>query len=97
SIGQARTRRKLKNDAVVARKTEGDSRMSDRLQMHLMLDVPAFSVFRAQEFPARRHVVKKLAYFHLRSGCFAAVAHDADLSAIHDDLRSGNCLFLASR
>src|SRR5438132_13591693 len=73
SIGQRRGRGQLKRDAIVARERESDLSVADRLQMELVLDIPALGIFRAQKFAARRHVVKKRAHLHLRPGRFAAV------------------------
>ncbi len=65
--------------------------------MELVLDVPAFGVLRAKKFPAGGQIVKKRTHFDLRSRCFAAVAHDVDLTAVHDDLRAGNSVRFARR
>ena len=86
----------MKRDAIVARERESDLSVADRLQMELVLDIPALGIFRAQKFAARRHVVKKRAHLHLRPGRFAAVAHDVDLAAIDDDLSPGNRIRFAS-
>src|SRR5438094_510274 len=42
--------------------------MTDRLQMNLMFDVTAFSVFRAKKFSARGHVIKKRAHHDFARG-----------------------------
>src|SRR5206468_2288148 len=68
SIGQRRGRGQLKRDAIVARERESDLGVADRLQMELVLDVPALGIFRAQKFAARRHVVKKRTHLHFVPG-----------------------------
>src|SRR5207244_12097176 len=65
--------------------------MTDRLQMNLMFDVTAFSVFRAKKFSARGQVIKKRAHLDLGSWLFAAIAHDIDLTTVDDDLGSCDC------
>ena len=47
-------------------------------------------VFGAQEFSARRHIVKKRTHFDLRPRRFAAVAHRLDPSAVYQNFRAGD-------
>ena len=88
---------KLKDEAIVAHKGERNLRMTDGLEMNLVLDVAALGVFRAQEFSARRQIVKKRTHFHLRAGRFAAFAHDVDLAAVYHDLGAGDGIRFARR
>src|SRR5947207_355890 len=96
SIGQGRGRGQLKRNAIIARERESDLSMANRLQMELVLNIPALGIFRAQKLATRRYVVKKRAHLHLRPGRFAAVAHDVDLAAIDNDLGPGNRIWFAS-
>ena len=90
AVEQTRGGRQLQDDALVAHKHERDLRMPRRLEMKLVLDVAALCVFRAQEFPARRQIVKNRAHFNLRAGSFAAIAHRFDPAARYDDFRACN-------
>src|SRR5436309_15390793 len=65
--------------------------MTDCLQMNLMFDVTAFSIFRAKKFSACRQVIEKRAHLDLSSRRLAAIAHDIDLTAIDGDLGSCDC------
>jgi hypothetical protein len=47
-------RRELIDDVVIFDKGEASLRVTDRLQMQLMLDVAAFGILRAQKFAPRR-------------------------------------------
>ena len=69
--------------------------MADRLQMNLVFDIAALRVFGTEKFSARGQIIKKRAHLDLRSRRFAAIAHDVDLAAIHDDFRSGDRFWLA--
>src|SRR5438093_1570125 len=69
--------------------------MTDRLQMNLMFDVTAFSVFRAKKFSARGHVIKKRAHLDLSSWRLDAIAHDIDLTTVDNDLGSSECARLS--
>src|SRR4030095_1772607 len=69
--------------------------MTDCLQMNLMFDVTAFSIFRAKKFLASEQVRKKRAPLDVSSRRFPAVAHDVDLAAIDDDFGSCNCAGLS--
>src|SRR5262245_63238807 len=70
--------------------------MTDGLQMNLMFDVPAFSIFGTKKFSARGQVIKKRAHLDLSPRRFATVAHHVDLAAINDNLCSCNCARLSS-
>jgi hypothetical protein len=61
-----------------------------------MFDVTTLGIFGAKKFPARGQVIKKRANLDLSSGRFAAIAHDIDLAAVHDDLGSRNRASLSS-
>src|SRR6266849_8150784 len=89
--------RKLKYEPIVAHKGESNLGMSDRLEVELVLDVPTFGVLRAKKFPAGGQIVKKRTHLNLRSRCCAAVAHDVDLAAVHDDFGTGDSVRFARR
>src|SRR5437879_1222842 len=89
--------RKLKHEPSVPHKSESNLGMSDGLELELMLDGPAFCIFRAEKFSASGQVVKKRTHFDLRSRRFTAVAHDVDLAAIHDDFGASDRIRFASR
>ena len=76
--------------------------MTDRLQMNLMFDVAAFGILRTKKFSARWQVVKKRAHFDLGAWGFAAVAHNVDFAAIHNNFCPGDrtcftCTYAESR
>src|SRR5437763_17065483 len=96
SIGQRRGGGQLKRNTIIARERESDLSMANRLQMELVLNIPALGIFRAQKLATRRYVVKKRAHLHLRPGRFAAVAHAVHLAALDDDLSPGNGIRFAS-
>src|SRR5437016_13040133 len=82
SIGQRRGGGQLKRNTIIARERESDLRMANRLQMELVLNIPALGIFRAQKLATRRQLVKKRAPLQLRPGRFAGVAHECNLSPV---------------
>ena len=80
SFTQTRHGRQLESDSFVANESKRDLRMTDRLQMKLVFDLTGFGIFGAQEFPARRQIIKKRTHFDLRARRFATVAHRLDPS-----------------
>src|SRR5260370_1679183 len=97
SIGERSSCWKLKCQTIVARESESDFRVTDRLQMQLMFDVAALGIFGAKKFAAGWYVVEKRAHFHLRTARFSPLADGFDLAALYNDFTSGNCVPFAGR
>src|SRR6266513_4683051 len=82
SIGQRRGGWQLKRNTIIARERESDLSMANRLQMELVLNIPALGIFRAQKLATRRHVVKKQAHLHTRTEPLAVLDAVVDLANI---------------
>ncbi len=94
---QINRRGHLENDTIIPDKSECDFRVTDRLEMKLMFNVPAFGVFRAKEFSSRRHVIEYGTRLHLGAGRFSAIAHHIELAAVNQNLRPGDRARFACR
>ena len=81
--------RKLVDDPVVIHEDEADFRVPDGLEMHLVLDVAGFGIFRPQKLAARGKIVKERAHFDLRAWRVAGVLDGLDLSTVHDHFGAG--------
>src|SRR5881398_1070613 len=90
AVDQTRSRWQLEDHLFIPDIDKGDRWMTDRLEMELVLDVAALGILGPEKFPPRRQVVKERADFDLGSRRFPAVAHRFDLSAVNDNLGSGD-------
>ena len=77
----------MPDDALVLHEGESDLGEGQRCQGQIMLDVGPLGFLAAQEFPARRQIVKQLAHFHAGAWRVAGGLHLEDFPAVNDDLR----------
>ena len=78
----------LPDGAAVLDKRERDFGKRQRGQREVMLDVRRLGFFRAQKFPARGQVEKKLPHFDARAGRAAGGLDFGNFPAVDDDLRA---------
>src|SRR4029079_10812476 len=78
---------KLKDNPLISDERKGDTGMSDRLEIELVLNVPRFSILRAEKLPARRQIIEERAHLDLRPRRFSTIAHRLDSPARDDHLR----------
>ena len=71
--------------------------MSDRLEIELVLNVPRFSILRAEKLPARRQIIEERAHLDLRPRRFSTIAHRLDSPARDDHLRPRDGLLFPGR